>query len=112
MDTNVQLFSLRGPVVHMLTVGQPLNRLTGKLRLPVCLGRGIESVQFPYDAFHKLLGMRFFSWVLCRCWSSGARCDGNGMFLNWHLNLGRITGVDLRVGGKILPRAVRFVVSQ
>lgn len=45
VNTNAQLFSLRGPVVHMLTVGQPLNRLTGKVKLHVCLGRGIESVQ-------------------------------------------------------------------
>lgn len=111
VDTNVQLFSLRGPVVHMLTVGQPLNRLTGKVKLPVCLGRGIESVQFPNDAFHQVAMYALFSWGFCRCWSSGARCDGNGMLLNWHLNLGRVTGVDLRVGGKILPRPVRFVVS-
>lgn len=33
------------------------------------------------------------------------------MLLNWHMNLDRITGVDLRVGEKILLRTVRFVVS-
>lgn len=110
VNTNAQLFSLRGPVVHMLTVGQPLNRLTGKVKLHVCLGRGIESVQSLMNSTSCYV-CTFFFWVLCRCWSSGARCDRNGMLLNWHMNLDRITGVDLRVGEKILLRTVRFVVS-